>query len=542
MKSNNNTKFVFVTGGVTSSLGKGIVVASLGRILKSMGLKVNVIKLDPYLNVDPGTMNPYQHGEVFVTDDGAETDLDLGHYERFINTNLTKSSNLTSGMVYQEILLKERRGDFLGGTVQVVPHVINEIKSKIREAAELLNDGGVLICEVGGTVGDIEGEPFLEAIRQFKKDVGRDNTLYIHLTLVPYLKAAKELKTKPTQHSVKELRSIGIQPDIIILRSEKSINNSIREKISLFCDVEPEAVIPLEDVKYVIYEAPIMLESNKLSRLVTSKLKIEPYVEPQLDSWIRIVEMAKNLKNTVEIAIAGKYVGLPDSYISVVESLRHSSLHLGYELKIRWINTENINSMDDAKRMLEGVKGIVVPGGFGVRGIEGKILAARFARENNIPYFGLCLGMQIMCIEFARNVLGLEGANSTEFDENTKFPVIDLMEEQKSVIDKGATMRLGAFPCKLMDNTLAKRAYNQDLVFERHRHRYEFNNMFKKEFEEHGMIASGIFEEKNLVEIVELRGHRWYLGTQFHPEFKSRPNKPHPLFFDFMKVAISDKS
>ncbi|AWB10818.1 CTP synthase [Thermodesulfobium acidiphilum] len=540
MKLDNNTKFVFVTGGVTSSLGKGIVVASLGRILKSMGLRVNVIKLDPYLNVDPGTMNPYQHGEVFVTDDGAETDLDLGHYERFINTNLTKSSNLTSGMVYQEILLKERRGDFLGGTVQVVPHVINEIKSKIREAARLI-DGGVLICEVGGTVGDIEGEPFLEAIRQFKKDVGRDNTLYIHLTLVPYLKAARELKTKPTQHSVKELRSIGIQPDIIILRSEKSINNSIREKISLFCDVDPEAVIPLEDVRHVIYEAPIMLESNKLSKLVANKLKIEPYVEPQLDSWIRIIEMAKNLKDMVEIAIAGKYVGLPDSYISVVESLRHSSLHLGYELKIRWINTENINSMDDARKMLEGVKGIVVPGGFGVRGIEGKILTARFARENNIPYFGLCLGMQIMCIEFARNVLGLKGANSTEFDENTKFPVIDLMEEQKRIVDKGATMRLGAFPCKLVDNTLAKRAYNQDLVFERHRHRYEFNNLFKKDFEEHGMIASGIFEEKNLVEIVELRGHKWYLGTQFHPEFKSRPNKPHPLFFDFMKVAISDK-
>ncbi|HEM56490.1 MAG TPA: CTP synthase [Thermodesulfobium narugense] len=540
MKLDNNTKFVFVTGGVTSSLGKGIVVASLGRILKSMGLRVNVIKLDPYLNVDPGTMNPYQHGEVFVTDDGAETDLDLGHYERFINTNLTKSSNLTSGMVYQEILLKERRGDFLGGTVQVVPHVINEIKSKIREAARLI-DGGVLICEVGGTVGDIEGEPFLEAIRQFKKDVGRDNTLYIHLTLVPYLKAARELKTKPTQHSVKELRSIGIQPDIIILRSEKSINNSIREKISLFCDVDPEAVIPLEDVRHVIYEAPIMLESNKLSKLVANKLKIEPYVEPQLDSWIRIIEMAKNLKDMVEIAIAGKYVGLPDSYISVVESLRHSSLHLGYELKIRWINTENINSMDDARKMLEGVKGIVVPGGFGVRGIEGKILTARFARENNIPYFGLCLGMQIMCIEFARNVLGLKGANSTEFDENTKFPVIDLMEEQKRIVDKGATMRLGAFPCKLVDNTLAKRAYNQNLVFERHRHRYEFNNLFKKDFEEHGMIASGIFEEKNLVEIVELRGHKWYLGTQFHPEFKSRPNKPHPLFFDFMKVAISDK-
>jgi CTP synthase len=540
MKLNNNTKFVFVTGGVTSSLGKGIVVASLGRILKSMGHKVNVIKLDPYLNVDPGTMNPYQHGEVFVTDDGAETDLDLGHYERFINTNLTRSSNLTSGMVYQEILLKERRGDFLGGTVQVVPHVINEIKSKVIEAAELLTDGGILICEVGGTVGDIEGEPFLEAIRQFKKDVGRDNTLYIHLTLVPYLKAAKELKTKPTQHSVKELRSIGIQPDIIILRSEKSINSSIREKISLFCDVEPEAVIPLQDVKDVIYEAPIMLESNKLSKLVSSKLKIEPYVEPQLESWAKIVEMARNLKGSVEIAIAGKYVGLPDSYISVVESLRHSSLHLGYDLKIRWINTEDINSMDDAKNIFGGVKGIVVPGGFGVRGIEGKILAARYARENNIPYFGLCLGMQIMCIEFARDVLGLKGANSTEFDECTKFPIIDLMEEQKCVIDKGATMRLGAFPCKLADNTIAKRAYNQDLVLERHRHRYEFNNLFKEAFEGAGMITSGLFEERNLVEIVELKNHKWFLGTQFHPEFKSRPNKPHPLFFDFMKAAITD--
>jgi CTP synthase len=540
MKLNNNTKFVFVTGGVTSSLGKGIVVASLGRILKSMGHKVNVIKLDPYLNVDPGTMNPYQHGEVFVTDDGAETDLDLGHYERFINTNLTRSSNLTSGMVYQEILLKERRGDFLGGTVQVVPHVINEIKSKVIEAAELLTDGGILICEVGGTVGDIEGEPFLEAIRQFKKDVGRDNTLYIHLTLVPYLKAAKELKTKPTQHSVKELRSIGIQPDIIILRSEKSINSSIREKISLFCDVEPEAVIPLQDVKDVIYEAPIMLESNKLSKLVSSKLKIEPYMEPQLESWAKIVEMARNLKGSVEIAIAGKYVGLPDSYISVVESLRHSSLHLGYDLKIRWINTEDINSMDDAKNIFGGVKGIVVPGGFGVRGIEGKILAARYARENNIPYFGLCLGMQIMCIEFARDVLGLKGANSTEFDECTKFPIIDLMEEQKCVIDKGATMRLGAFPCKLADNTIAKRAYNQDLVLERHRHRYEFNNLFKEAFEGAGMITSGLFEERNLVEIVELKNHKWFLGTQFHPEFKSRPNKPHPLFFDFMKAAITD--
>ncbi|MEO1784286.1 CTP synthase [Thermodesulfobium sp. 4217-1] len=540
MKSNNNTKFVFVTGGVTSSLGKGIVVASLGRILKSMGQKVNVIKLDPYLNVDPGTMNPYQHGEVFVTDDGAETDLDLGHYERFINTSLTKSSNLTSGMVYQEILLKERRGDFLGGTVQVVPHVINEIKAKVKEAAELLTDGGILICEVGGTVGDIEGEPFLEAIRQFKKDVGRDNTLYIHLTLVPYLKAAKELKTKPTQHSVKELRSIGIQPDIIILRSEKSINSSIREKISLFCDVEPEAVIPLQDVKDVIYEAPIMLESNKLSKLVSSKLKIEPYVEPQLESWARIVEMARSLKGSVEIAIAGKYVGLPDSYISVVESLRHSSLHLGYDLKIRWINTEDINSLDDAKKMFEGVKGIVVPGGFGVRGIEGKILSARYARENNIPYFGLCLGMQIMCIEFARDVLGLEGANSTEFDENTKFPIIDLMEEQKCVIDKGATMRLGAFPCKLADNTIAKRAYNQELVLERHRHRYEFNNLFKEAFEGAGMVTSGLFEEKNLVEIVELKDHKWFLGTQFHPEFKSRPNKPHPLFFDFIKAATTD--
>ncbi len=540
MKLNNNTKFVFVTGGVTSSLGKGIVVASLGRILKSMGQKVNVIKLDPYLNVDPGTMNPYQHGEVFVTDDGAETDLDLGHYERFINTSLTKSSNLTSGMVYQEILLKERRGDFLGGTVQVVPHVINEIKSKVKEAAELLPDGGILICEVGGTVGDIEGEPFLEAIRQFKKDVGRDNTLYIHLTLVPYLKAAKELKTKPTQHSVKELRSIGIQPDIIILRSEKSINSSIREKISLFCDVEPEAVIPLQDVKDVIYEAPIMLESNKLSKLVSSKLKIEPYVEPQLESWARIVEMARSLKGSVEIAIAGKYVGLPDSYISVVESLRHSSLHLGYDLKIRWINTEDINSLDDAKKMFEGVKGIVVPGGFGVRGIEGKILSARYARENNIPYFGLCLGMQIMCIEFARDVLGLEGANSTEFDENTKFPIIDLMEEQKCVIDKGATMRLGAFPCKLADNTIAKRSYNQELVLERHRHRYEFNNLFKEAFEDAGMVTSGLFEEKNLVEIVELKDHKWFLGTQFHPEFKSRPNKPHPLFYDFIKAATTD--
>ena len=527
-------KYIFVTGGVVSSVGKGISVASIGRILKSRGITVSVMKLDPYLNVDPGTMSPYQHGEVFVTRDGGETDMDLGHYERFIDLELTKSSNVTAGQLYLSILGKERRGDFLGGTIQAVPHFTNEIKLRIVALAEE-SQAEVIVVEVGGTVGDIEGLPFLEAIRQMRNDVGRDNVFYIHVTLLPHMSASGELKTKPTQHSVKELRSVGIQPDAIICRSDNEIPSSIKDKISLFCDVSREAVIPLTTVPKV-YEVPLILEECGLGDLLVSSLGISARGR-DMSGWASMVEHMNHPKETVPIALVGKYVELPDSYISVKEALKHAGLHNDRDVEIQWIHSEDIER-EGPDGLLKTACGIVVPGGFGPRGVEGMIRTAQYARENKIPYLGLCLGLQVMVVEFARNLLGLEHANSSEIDPETPYPVIDIMPDQQSVTEKGGTMRLGDYPCELLTGTQTQKAYGQHLVHERHRHRFEVNNSFRESLESVGLLAAGVSPDGNLVEITEVVDHPFMLGVQFHPELLSRPNRPHPLFREFLGAAM----
>ncbi|MFC1914192.1 CTP synthase [Chloroflexota bacterium] len=526
-------KYIFVTGGVVSSVGKGITVASIGTILKGRQLTVAAQKLDPYLNVDPGTMSPYQHGEVFVTRDGAETDLDLGNYERFIDTESTAESNVTSGQIYSSVIAKERRGDFLGGTIQVVPHVTAEIKERFKRLAEKTKADVVLI-EVGGTVGDIEGQPFLEAIRQMRNDVGRDNLLCVHVTLLPYLNSTQELKTKPTQHSVNELRRIGIQPDVIICRSDLPIAEGIRDKISLFCDVEREAVIPLPTVPS-IYEIPLILEEAGLGQLIIDKLDIK--ARPvDLSQWQELVDLLKEPRKPVNIALVGKYVELNDAYYSVREALQHAVLYHDRDINLLWVHSEDLGD-DSADALLRSAQGIVVPGGFGIRGIEGMIAAARYAREKEIPYLGLCLGMQVMVVEFARHVLDSNKANSTEFDPDTPYPVIDFLPEQRKMESKGATMRLGNYPCCLVEGTRAARAYKQALVNERHRHRYEFNNQFRTQLNGAGLVYSGLSPDGELVEVCELANHPWMVSCQFHPEFCSRPNRPHPLFRDFIGAA-----
>ncbi|MGZ3588176.1 MAG: CTP synthase [Candidatus Limnocylindrales bacterium] len=530
-------KYVFVTGGVTSSLGKGITAASIGRLLKSRGLSVSILKLDPYINVDPGTMSPYQHGEVFVTDDGAETDLDLGHYERFIDENLTQLSNVTTGRIYQAVIAKERRGDYLGGTVQVIPHITNEIKERIQRVAR---DGraDVVIVEVGGTVGDIESLPFLEAIRQLRKDVGRTNVLYLHVTLLPALAATGELKTKPTQHSVKELRGIGIQPDVIVLRSDQPVSDEVREKIALFCDVAPDAVITAETAQ-TIYEVPLLLEAQGLGDLVVRDLGLQEQARPaDLTAWRALVERIKRSKPELEIALVGKYIELPDAYLSVSEALRHAGWANERNVRIRWVDSEALTAENVAER-LEGVAGVLVPGGFGHRGIEGKVLAARFARQGDVPYLGLCLGLQCGVIELARDVAGAPEANSTEFDLFTPDPVIDFMPDQRELEEKGGTMRLGLYPAKLTLGSKAAEAYGAEVIYERHRHRFEVNNQYRERLEGAGMVLSGQSPDGRLVEIVELRDHPWFVASQFHPEFKSRPDRPHPLFEGFVRAAIA---
>jgi len=530
-------KYVFVTGGVTSSLGKGITAASIGRLLKARGLSVSVLKLDPYINVDPGTMSPYQHGEVFVTDDGAETDLDLGHYERFIDENLSQLSNVTTGRIYQAVIGKERRGDYLGGTVQVIPHITNEIKERIQQVSR---DGSadVVIVEVGGTVGDIESLPFLEAIRQMRKDVGRDNVVYVHVTLLPELAATGELKTKPTQHSVKELRGIGIQPDVIVLRSDHPVSQEIRDKIALFTDVASEAVIPAETAS-TIYEVPLLFEQSGLGSLLIRELGLETAAQvPDLESWIALVNRIKRPKPTLEVALVGKYIELPDAYLSVTESLKHAGWAHEVDVKIRWVDSELLTK-ESAPDLLGGIQGIVVPGGFGHRGIEGKILAARYARTNKIPFLGLCLGLQCAVIEFARDVLGTDDANSTEFDMFTEHPVIDFMPDQRTMEEKGGTMRLGLYPARLTPGSKAAAVYGSELIYERHRHRFEVNNQYRPILEAAGMVLSGQSPDGRLVEIIELKDHPWFVASQFHPEFRSRPDRPHPLFDGFVGSAVA---
>ncbi len=531
-----STKYIFVTGGVVSSLGKGIMAASLGHLLKSRGLRISIQKLDPYLNVDPGTMAPYQHGEVFVTEDGAETDLDLGHYERFIDENLGKLNNVTTGQVYSEVIARERRGDFLGGTIQVVPHVTNEIKRRIVLAAKTLN-ADVALVEIGGTVGDIEGQPFLEAIRQMRKDVGRENVLYVHVTLLPHLQASGELKTKPTQHSVRELRGLGIQPDIIALRSDLPITDDVRDKIALFCDVEREAVVSLVTAES-IYEVPLQLEQAGVGELVVEQLGLQAQVHPpELDNWQQVITRMKCQKPELHIALVGKYVELHDAYISVREAITHAAIWRDHDAVIDWIHSEDLEHGKALDRVAQA-DGIVVPGGFGHRGIEGKIIAARIARENRIPYLGLCLGMQVMCIELARLILGNDEPNSAEFDPKTKHPIISLMPDQNSIIDMGGTMRLGSYPCILQPDTQAQRVYQADEVHERHRHRFEFNNAYRQMLNDAGVVFSGLSPDGRLVEIAELKDHPWMVGSQFHPEFKTRPQRPHPLFSGLIEAAI----
>ncbi|MZP30740.1 CTP synthase [Heliobacterium undosum] len=528
------TKFIFVTGGVVSSLGKGITAASLGRLLKSRGLKVAIQKFDPYINIDPGTMSPYQHGEVFVTDDGAETDLDLGHYERFVDISLTKASNVTTGKIYWSVISKERKGEFLGGTVQVIPHITNEIKERVLRVARESNPD-VVITEIGGTVGDIESLPFLEAIRQMKSDIGKERVAYIHVTLMPFISSAGELKTKPTQHSVKELRSIGIQPDVIVCRTEKAFPKELEEKIALFCDIEPEAVIQNVDCE-TIYEVPLLLKKEGLDDIIIEKLNLQ-CGEPDLKDWEALVQKIKNPQRQVTIGLVGKYVALPDAYMSVAESLRHAGLFHDAAVKIKWIYSADLEGADP-EEFLSDVDGILVPGGFGDRGIEGKITALRYAREKGIPMLGICLGMQLAVIEFSRNVLGWQDAHSSEFAEATEHPVIDLLPEQKDVEEKGGTMRLGIWACRLNRNTKAWDAYQEEVIYERHRHRYEFNNNFRAALEKGGMTISGTSPDGRLVEVIELADHPWFVASQFHPEFKSRPNRPHPLFRDFINAAL----
>ncbi|MGI8824520.1 MAG: CTP synthase [Chloroflexota bacterium] len=526
-------KYIFLTGGVVSSVGKGITAASIGRVLKSRGVEVSIQKLDPYINVDPGTMAPNQHGEVFVTEDGAETDLDLGHYERFIDENLTRASNVTTGQVYASVIAKERRGDYLGGTVQVIPHITNEIKERIGRVGRQTT-AEVIIVEVGGTVGDIEGLPFLESIRQLRREIGRQNVLYLHVTFLPHIGSTGELKTKPTQHSVNELRRIGIQPDILICRADHPVSRELREKIALFSDISEEAVIPLQTCD-TIYEVPQVLERAGLGRLITRELGLDTSM-PDLQSWDELVTKIKEPKPALPIAIVGKYVRSPDAYMSIVEALKHAGLHHGMDVRIHWIDSEELEH-ETAMRDLDGVAGILVGPGFGGRGVEGKVRAARFARERRVPYLGVCLGMQVAVIEFARHLLHSHMPNSTEFDESSKYPVIDIMPDQRDIAEKGGTMRLGVWPCRLASETRAAAAYGQPIVYERHRHRYEFNNEYRELLSAGGMVFSGMSPDGRLVEIVELQNHPWFVGSQFHPEFKSRPERPAPLFRDFVGAA-----
>lgn len=525
-------KFIFVTGGVLSSLGKGIATSSIGLLLKSRGLKVTLQKFDPYINVDPGTMNPFQHGEVFVTDDGAETDLDLGHYERFIDESLSQDNNLTAGQIYNAVIEKERRGDYLGKTVQVIPHITNEIKERIWKVTKQ-NDVDVVITEIGGTVGDIEGLPFLEAIRQFSLEAGGENVIYVHLTLIPYIKAAREFKTKPTQHSVKELRAIGIQPDFILCRSEQYLPKSAKEKISLFCNVPLKSVVDAVDVDN-IYEIPLVFHEQHLDDLIVERLGMN-CPDPDLKKWQDFVNRTRNATEEITIAVGGKYVDLRDAYKSIVEALRHASIANNVRLKIHWIETDMITDLD---KELKDCSGILVPGGFGVRGIEGKVAVIEYARRNHIPFFGICLGLQCAVIEFARHVCQIDKANSAEFDNKTPNPVIDLMPDQHNLEKYGGTMRLGAWPCRITKNTLAERCYKKELVYERHRHRFEVNNDYRKILTDHGMVFSGINPDRDLVEIIEIEDHPFFIGTQFHPEFKSRPLRPHPIFYEFIQHAI----
>jgi len=529
-------KYIFVTGGVISSLGKGITSASIGKILESRGLKVSLMKFDPYINVDPGTMNPYQHGEVYVTDDGAETDLDLGHYERFTNAKLTKFNNVTTGLIYNAVISKERRGDYLGKTVQVIPHITNEIKDRIKKVAEV-SGADIILIEIGGTVGDIESLPFLEAARQFGLDMGKDNVLYVHVTLIPYLRYADEIKTKPTQHSVGTLREIGIQPDVLVCRTEKPLSMDLKEKISLFCSVQKEAVIEARDVES-IYQVPLEFKKQILDEIILSHFKLICKFSDLKDWEKNVVEPAINPKEKVTIAFVGKYITLHDAYKSVFESLTHAGIYNNAKVQIKKVDSEDIQKYN-AEKFLKDVSGVLVPGGFGYRGIEGKIAAIKFARENKIPFLGLCLGMQCAVIEFARNACGLQDANSTEFKPKAKDPVVSLLEEQRKITDLGGTMRLGAYPCKIKKSSLAFKVYGKALVLERHRHRYEFNDKYKKLLEKKGMVFSGMYAKKNLVEMIELKNHPFFLAVQFHPEFKSKPDKAHPLFRDFIKAALT---
>lgn len=531
------TKYIFVTGGVVSSLGKGIVAASVGRVLKNRGLKVTLQKFDPYLNVDPGTMSPYQHGEVFVTEDGAETDLDLGHYERFIDVNLGQYSNVTAGRVYSSIIEKERRGDYLGGTVQVIPHVTNEIKSRVLLAGES-SDADVVITEIGGTTGDIESLPFLEAIRQIRSDLGRENVCYIHCTLLPYIKAAGELKTKPTQQSVKELRGLGIQPDIIVVRNELALTDELRAKISLFCDIPKQNVIESRDVSN-LYQLPLNLKAQKIDDIVLKHFNLTAK-EADMEEWTSLVERVDNLKDEVRIALVGKYVELHDAYISVVESLKHAGYKHNSKVKIDWIQSEDITE-ENVHEYLKEADGILVPGGFGDRGVEGKITAIKYARENKVPFFGICLGMQLAAVEFARNVCGLTGAHSSELDPNTPYPIINLLPDQENVVEMGGTLRLGSYPCILVEGSQAHKEYGEINITERHRHRYEFNNFYRERLTDKGLVLSGVSPDGRLVEIVELPEHPWFVAGQFHPEFKSRPEKAHPLFAGFIKASLENK-
>ncbi|MBD2346073.1 CTP synthase [Anabaena subtropica] len=529
------TKFIFVTGGVVSSIGKGIVAASLGRLLKSRDYSVSILKLDPYINIDPGTMSPFQHGEVFVTQDGAETDLDLGHYERFTDTSMSRLNSVTTGSIYQAVIMRERRGDYNGGTVQVIPHITNEIKERILSVAKETNPS-VVITEIGGTVGDIESLPFLEAIRQLRKEVGRQNVLYMHVTLLPYIASAGEMKTKPTQHSVKELRSIGIQPDILVCRSDRPIPRGLKQKMSEFCDVPVECVITAQDARS-IYEVPLILEGEGLAEQALDLLQMEQR-QPNLEKWQAMVQGLYSPKHTVEIAIVGKYVRLSDAYLSVVEALRHAAIATHGDLRLRWVNSEDLETQP-AETYLAGVDGIVVPGGFGTRGVDGKIAAIKYARDRQIPFLGLCLGMQCSVIEWARNLGGLSGANSAEFDSSTQYPVINLLPEQQDVVDLGGTMRLGVYSCHIAPNTLASKLYQAEVVQERHRHRYEFNNDYRQLLLDSGYVISGTSPDGRLVEIVEYPQHPFFISCQFHPEFQSRPSNPHPLFKGFVQAAIA---
>jgi CTP synthase len=528
------TKYIFVSGGVVSSVGKGVTAAALGKLLKERGFSVSIQKLDPYLNVDPGTMSPYQHGEVYVLDDGSETDLDLGHYERFIDTSLSKVCNVTTGQIYSEVIAQERRGDFLGGTIQVIPHITNEIKRRIGLVSECTG-AEIVIVEVGGTVGDIESQPFLESLRQMRSDIGRENTMYIHVTWLPRIGATGELKTKPTQHSVRELRSIGIQPDVILARSDHPIGQNLREKIALFCDVEVEAVVPLTTTS-VLYEVPLLLEREALGDYVVKRLQLKPRRKPNWEAWEALIDAERSERPKIQIALVGKYVELQDAYMSVREAVCHAALSLGVEAELVWIHSADIER-GEGRPQLETANGIIVPGGFGPRGIEGKISAAGYARTHKVPYLGLCLGMQVMVIEFGRHILDAPDVNSAEFDSETSHPVIDLMPDQVDLDDMGGTMRLGLYPCDLQPGTLAQKAYSKNSVQERHRHRFEFNNAYRERMEAEGMVFSGISPDGRLVEIAELRDHPFMLGSQFHPEFLSRPNRPHPLFRAFLEAA-----